>query len=358
MEARPNAQNITLSRTALWFLIIALVITFLLYFRGLLIPFVYALVVSYLINEVVFLTGKITIKGQPAPWLIRGIIAFLMVIGIIFVIVQILIANVNQILVKAPEYREIMDGLVAQLGQLTSAEDLSRDIRNEVSQINFEALLSDLFNSFSAMSANLFLIIIYSIFIIMEKNVASYKLNAIFKDPKNRKEIEMIIIRVNDSVRQYLSVKTVASLVTALLSYGILLLFGVDFPVLWAFLIFLLNYIPYIGSMIATLLPSILAVFQFESILMGFWVFLSIQAVQTLIGSILEPKFAGKTLNLSPLVVILSLSLWGAIWGMVGMAIAVPVTSIMVIILAEFPNTRDVAILLSEKGAVSYFSEE
>ena len=358
MEKRPLAQPITLARTALWLLIIGMVITFLLYFRGLLIPVVYALVVSYLINEVVFLTGKITIKGKPAPWILRGIIAFSMVIGIIFVVIQIIIANVNQILIKAPEYRQILSDLIIYVGQLAHAEDLSRDIRTQISQINFEALISDVFNSFSVLSANLFLIIIYSIFIMVEKNVATYKLNAIFKDPKNRKEIEMIITRVNDSVRQYLSVKTVASLITALLTYGILLLFGVDFPVLWAFLIFLLNYIPYIGSMIATLLPSFLAVFQFNSVLMGLWVFLSIQAVQTLIGSILEPKYAGKTLNLSPLVVILSLSFWGAIWGMVGMAIAVPVTSIMVIILAEFPNTREAAIILSEKGAVSYFSED
>lgn len=358
MEKHSAAQSITLTRTALWLVIIGLVITFLLYFRGLLIPVVYALVVSYLINEVVFLTGKITIKGKPAPWLVRGILAFLMVIGIIFVIIQIIIANVDQILVKAPEYRQTLNELITYIGEVTHAEDFSREIRAQVSQINFEALVSDLFNSFSVLSANLFLIIIYSIFIMMEKNVASYKINAIFKDPKNRKDIEMIINRVNDSVRQYLSVKTVASLVTALLSYGILLLFGVDFPVLWAFLIFLLNYIPYIGSMIATLLPSFLAVFQFESIWMGLWVFLSIQVVQTLIGSILEPKFAGKTLNLSPLVVILSLSFWGALWGMVGMAIAVPVTSIMVIILAEFPNTRDTAIILSEKGAVSYFSKD
>lgn len=358
MENTQDGQSSRLLRTCLWLLIVGVIITFLIYFRGLLIPLAYAVIISYLISEVMALTGRITINGKPAHWVIRAIIAFLVVMGVIFLVVQIIVANVDEIVRKAPEYRAIFNDIIAQIGAMTKTEDFSRDFGARISSMNIEGLISDVFNSFSVLSANLFLIIIYSIFILLEKNVALTKLRAIIKDPRQRGEIEMIVNQINQSIRQYLSVKTVASLVTALISYGILRLFDVDFPVLWAFLIFLFNYIPYIGSMIATLLPSFLAVFQFESLLMGFWVFLSIQAVQTLIGSILEPRFAGRTLNLSPLVVLLSLSLWGIIWGVVGMAIAVPVTSILVIVLAEFPNTRSVAIILSERGSVLVLTDD
>ena len=142
------------------------------------------------------------------------------------------------------------------------------------------------------------------------------------------------------------------SLLTGFLSYIVLLLFGVDFAFLWAFLIFLFNYIPYIGSFVATLLPSIFAVFQFGSFLPFIWIFAGVEAIQVLVGNYIEPRVMGKTLNLSPLVVILALSFWGAIWGILGMLLSVPITSIMVIIMAQFPNTRNIAILLSENADI------
>jgi len=120
--------------------------------------------------------------------------------------------------------------------------------------------------------------------------------------------------------------------------------------VLWAFVIFLLNYIPYVGSLVATLLPSAFAVFQFQSFSIFIWIFLSIQAVQIVVGNILEPKVMGKTLNLSPLGVLLALTFWGMIWGVMGMILSVPITSILVIIASRFPGTRFVAVLFSETG--------
>jgi len=127
-------------------------------------------------------------------------------------------------------------------------------------------------------------------------------------------------------------------------------MFKVDFPVLWAFLIFLLNYIPYIGSFVATFLPAAFAMFQFQSFLMLFWVFVVIQAVQFLVGNVLEPKIMGRTLNLSPLGVMLALTFWGIIWGVLGMFLSVPITSVMLISFSRFESTRFIAVWLSETG--------
>ena len=164
-----------------------------------------------------------------------------------------------------------------------------------------------------------------------------------------------IINRISRSINTYFTVKTGISLLTGLLSYIVLLIIGVDFAALWAFLIFLFNYIPYVGSLVATLLPAIFAVFQFASFAFFFWVFLAIEAIQILAGNYIEPRIMGKSLNLSPLVVILSLSFWGTIWGVPGMILSVPIISVLTIVMSHFESTKWIAILFSEKGTIDSY---
>ena len=154
------------------------------------------------------------------------------------------------------------------------------------------------------------------------------------------------------STNKYITLKTGISLLTGGLSYVVLLLFGIDYAFLWAFLIFLFNYIPYIGSLIATILPAIFAVIQFGTIWSFVWVFISVEAIQLVVGNYIEPKVMGKSLNLSPLVVVVALSFWGYVWDLLGMFLSVPITSIMLIMLAQFPATRSFAILLTENGNI------
>jgi predicted PurR-regulated permease PerM len=146
--------------------------------------------------------------------------------------------------------------------------------------------------------------------------------------------------------------KTVVSLLTGILSYIVLAIIGVDFAVFWAFLIFLLNYIPTIGSLIATIFPALMALLQEGNFSHAFWVIAGVGAIQILVGNFIEPKVMGNSLNISSLVVILSLVIWGSLWGIIGMIIAVPITVIMIIIMAQFPNSRKFAIMLSKDGII------
>ena len=350
MNPTKEKSVIPLLKACLWLLLIGSIIVILLYFKSILVPLIYAVVVAFLVHELIFLTGKIKIGQQALPLWLRRLVVLILVIGTIFGIVEIIIANADQIISKAPEYEETLDHLLLQIGDLTGAEDISADIQKQIDDSNINTFISRAFSSLSGFLGNFFMVIIYGIFLISERRTFEDKLNAIVPDSEKRKEVILVMGRIANAVRQYLSVKTFVSFLTGGLSYVILLLFGVDFPVLWAFLIFLLNFIPYLGSLIATLLPTFLAIFQFESLLMGLWVFLSIQSVQTIVGTFIEPRISGRSLNLSPTIVLFSLAFWGFLWGIVGMAIAIPVTSIFVIILSEFPSTRNAAILLSEKG--------
>jgi predicted PurR-regulated permease PerM len=200
------------------------------------------------------------------------------------------------------------------------------------------------------MAGNIFLIIIYVAFLLAEQSMFAKKIGQVLGDPGRIQAFDRILSQVNSAVRTYVYVKTLMSFLTGILSYVVLLSFGVDFPVLWAFMIFLLNYVPYVGSFVATFLPASFAVFQFQSFYVFIWIFLAIQVVQILVGNVLEPKVMGKTLNLSPLGVLLALTFWGMIWGIMGMILSVPITSILVIIALRFPSTRFVAVLLSETG--------
>jgi predicted PurR-regulated permease PerM len=163
------------------------------------------------------------------------------------------------------------------------------------------------------------------------------------------KQIFSIMEQIRQDMKTYFVIKTATSFSTGLLSYIVLWVFGIDFALFWAFLIFLLNYIPTIGSIIAVFFPVVFSIIQFESFSIFVLLLVSLSLVQMLIGNFLEPRFLGNKLNVSPLVILLSLLFWGQIWWVVGMLLCVPIVVIINIILAHIPATRSIAILLSEK---------
>jgi predicted PurR-regulated permease PerM len=171
---------------------------------------------------------------------------------------------------------------------------------------------------------------------------------------KNRLEhVNTLIDKIDTSIGSYIALKTVVSLLTGVLSFFALLFIGVDAPVFWAFLIFLLNFIPTIGSLIATTFPTIFALLQFGELTPAVLVLCIVGAIQLIVGNLIEPKLMGNTLNISPLVVFLALAVGGVIWGITGMLLSVPITVVLIIIMSEFPETRSIAILLSQKGKLN-----
>jgi len=163
-----------------------------------------------------------------------------------------------------------------------------------------------------------------------------------------------IIDHIKKDIKTYFVIKTLISLATGITSYIIFISFGVDFALFWAFLIFLLNYIPTIGSIIAVIFPVIFSLLQFESWTITIFLGIFLTGTQMFYGNFLEPKLQGNRLNLSPLIIIFSLLFWGQIWGVVGMLLCVPIMVMINIVLAHIPATRPIAILLSEQGNVRF----
>jgi len=189
-------------------------------------------------------------------------------------------------------------------------------------------------------------VLVYLVFLLAEQASVRQRIEQAFGFEASP-QIMTIVGRINGSITQYLAVKTCMGLAAGSLTWLVLRLFGVDYAVLFGVLAFLLNYIPYLGSMVATLLPVLLALLQIGE----FWPPLVILAVllvvQNVIGYAIEPRIAGKRLDLSPLVIILALAFWGSLWGIVGMILAVPLVVVIKTVLENIPATRPIAVLLS-----------
>lgn len=233
---------------------------------------------------------------------------------------------------------------------------LGVDILNELKSISstydFSNILKDIFTSLSGVLGNIFLVILYVVFLLLEEAFMPNKLKGMFPNSERFQSARTLFQEIDKAFGNYITLKTIISLITGTLSYVALLFIGVDFPMFWAILIFLLNYIPTIGSLIATVFPALTALLQFGEMGPFIWVLSCIGAIQLVVGNFIEPKLMGNSLNISSLVVLLSLAFWGLVWGVVGMILCVPITVVMIILFSRFEATRPIAILLSGTGKI------
>lgn len=337
---------------AAWCFVIALVVTILVNAKTFLVPLFLAIAVWYLINAINEFFMSIRIFGWKMPQWLGLTISTALIIVILVGFGQLIANNFNEMLASAPNYQERIEYQLEEIAHLFGMDELP-DYEELSEQLNFAGLTRSLINTVQTTTKNFFLVLIYVIFLMIEQNAMPKKINALRLAPDNKDRIKTILNQINDASRTYILVKTMASLLTGILCYFVLIAVGVDFALFWAFLIFLLNYIPTVGSIVATAFPSALTLIQFEPLTPFFIVLFSLVGIQLLVGSYLEPRFLGHSLNVSPLVVILTLMLWGYIWGPAGMLLCVPITVIIIITLAHFPSTRPIAVLLSKDGKVA-----
>ena len=195
-------------------------------------------------------------------------------------------------------------------------------------------------SSFGTFLTEFFLVLLFLIFLLPSHDATVSKI-ANSLDEKSKKKFLAALVDIEKNIRAYLYIKSAISLATAILSGLVMFLFGVKGVFLFAFLIFALNFIPSIGSFIAVaivLLSHFLSVgLSLNFVIVGVLLIL----VQVIMGNILDPKFSGKELELSPVIILLSLFFWGSVWGIGGMFLAVPLTSIMKIVLSNIDSTQN-----------------
>lgn len=249
-----------------------------------------------------------------------------------------------------PKYGQKLTSIVETIQNKFKVGGARWNLLAWVENLNMEKVgtffLSTLGPFFSFIS-NLFLILIFLIFMLAGKGKVNMKVESSF-DKERASKILTIFQNINGQIQKYLVIKTVISLITGILATMVLLIFGVEFAIVFGFLTFILNYIPNIGSIIATAFPALIAAFQFESLWPAFWIVILLIMIQMTLGNIVEPKLMGQGLGLSPLFVLFSLFFWGWLWGIAGMVLAVPITAIIKIICGNFPSLKIVEALMSK----------
>lgn len=340
-----------LSRMAYALIIVIAAAIILIYTKVVLIPFMLAFMIWFLIRQVQNQIGKIRIGGTPLPVWLRGTMAFVGIFAVLGLVAYLLSINIRGVTEVLPRYEQNVLLIREQIEESTGL-DLGEYTGKIAKDLDVGKVISMLLNALTSLLGNALLVVIYVAFLMLEERHATSKFNALHNGEGSKLRSANILRQVDGSLSRYVTLKTLISLMTGALSYVALLIIGVDFAFFWAFVIFLLNYIPNIGSLVATVFPAFIAALQFASIGPALWVLGGVGAVQLLMGNIVEPRVMGNSLNVSAVVVILSLAFWGMIWGLVGMILSVPITVMLVIVLAQFENTRWVAVLLSDKGQV------
>lgn len=320
--------------------------------QAILVPFILGLLLWFIGKGLESTLDKISFIKKKFPNWLKHILSFGIIMIVLIFITNILTTNINSLAQSFELYEPNFDALISQLDGWLGV-DIKAAVKNYSGNLDFGNILQSLFSSISDIISNGFMILLYAVFILLEDARFKPKLKAIFVGKENEERVDSILEKISTSISSYFGLKTLLSLITGSLSYIALRIIGVDAPEFWAFLIFILNFIPTIGSLIATIFPAIFCLFQFGIFTPSLLVLGIVGTIQVIVGNFLEPKIMGSSMNISPLVTILSLSIWGAIWGIIGMILSVPITVVTIIIFSQFEKTKSVAIMLSEKGKIS-----
>jgi predicted PurR-regulated permease PerM len=257
-------------------------------------------------------------------------------------------SSLNNFMETIPSYQDKIEKVWLASLQIMKEYGIVEQDFDALKQINpgkAFTLAGNIFSGFSSMLSNSIIIILIFVFMILE--VSTFKSKLAIISPDSLVNLDKIVA----SLKKYFGIKTLTSLATGIFVSVGLLIIGVDFPILWGALAFLLNFIPNIGSIIAAV-PAVLLAFLELSIGYGIATIVLFFAVNFIIGNIIETKLMGKSLGLSSFVVFTSLIIWGWILGSVGMLIAVPLTIVLKIAFDSNEGTRNIGILLGDKSAV------
>jgi predicted PurR-regulated permease PerM len=341
--------------------VLAIVLVFYLLIVGeaLLLPLVIAIAIWYLINTLAALFARIEIGKRQLSNALCLVLSFLSFALTLWAIGGFLGGRLDEVMSVIPTYQSNLTTRLENLPFLDMQAYQERGLMQMITElIDLPSYAASLASSFAGVLANGGLITIYVLFLFLEQGKFDDKISALFALSGQERDVRKIIDRVRIDIQKYISIKMFTSSLTGLLSYLFLRAVDVDFAGVWGLLIFLLNFIPTVGSIVATVFPAMIALAQADGYTLFVLVLAGIGLLQIAIGNILEPRLMGSSFNLSPIVILLNLGLWGYIWGIPGMFLCVPFLIILTIILSHFPQTRAIAVILSSDGKLRVPADE
>lgn len=317
------------------------------------VPAVLGAVVVYVIVGLADGLGRLPGVGPVLPPRLRYLFSFAVIVAVAILFVYLMMANKDRALALAPQYQQSLLAAIQGVAVHFGFEDeptwatLRRDL---LGQINLQRFFGSLLSSVGSIVVTFVVVCLYATFLLFERRSFETKLANLSDDPARVERIRQVILAINRRIGSYLALKTLLSLLLGVLSYAVMRLYGLEFAALWAVLATVLNFVPYVGSVLGVVFPLLMAIVQFGDPGTVFTLLLFLSALQFAIGNFLDPYVMGNSLNLSPFAILVSLAVWSELWGVPGAFLAVPITAILTIVFSEFPGTRPIAVLLSSTG--------
>ena len=327
-------------------LISSVVVFFLLHFgKFIFIPLFFSLffyvILNSISNDLINVSNKIGIKINEFS---SHFILFSVFIFLVYFFFKILKANITDVIQNIELYQNNLNQLLFYFSKTPVTNFFNESIIME--NLNLMNIFTYLLNMVTSFAGNFSMIIFLLIFLVIEKKFFKLKITKIIKNKGKLK----VFSNINHDIYNYFRIKAFTSLLTAILTFLILIIFNSDLAIAFGILSFFLNFIPYIGSLISILLPVIFSIVENYNLMYSIIILALLFLSHLFIGNFLENKLMGKALNISPIVLLIFLSIMGKLWGISGMFLSVPIIVVLIIVLNNFKQTKNIAILLSEKG--------
>jgi AI-2 transport protein TqsA len=318
---------------------------------SILVPFFLAVFIAVICTPPLFWLQR---KGIPKVLALVLILVAILVVGFLFG--ALIGPSLNDFLSSLPDYQERLSTHIGTLIGWLRGKGVNipqEEVSGAFHPGWLMGLAGEILSTLSSVLTNAFLILLTVVFILLEAADFPKKLKSALKNPERSLST---IEKFSQDAKRYLVIKTLLSAGTGLAIWLWLLILGVDYPVLWGTLAFLLNYVPNIGSIIAALPAVLLALVQL-GVGSALLTTLGFVVVNTVLGNFIEPKLMGKRLSLSALVVFLSLVFWGWVLGPIGMILSLPMTSLVKIALESYEGTRGLAIILGSGTEIAWIEK-
>jgi predicted PurR-regulated permease PerM len=347
---QPKAQDFRRVRAAAQIIIAFAVVLFLLVqARFLLISLATAIILFSLTSDAISSIARVRIGPARIPNWMASITALALMSAILLSLSAIILSQANTVLSTTIAYADrAPEALAAAVGWL--GPEAKEAVRQAVATFDVAGYLRAIAGQAGSLMQGTVLVILFVGFLFAERVWFDTKLESLLGDKAQADRAGRIIGSIIHRVNYYLLVKTLVSGITGLMVYGVARLFELDLAGALGILAFVLNYIPAIGSIVATVLVALVTFVQLGDGTLTLVIFAIVGAIQFLNGNVIDPMLMGRALRVSSFGIIISLAFWGAVWGIPGMFLAVPIMVGAMIVCSHVPGLRPLAVLLSREG--------
>lgn len=345
----PTGEPGRLNAAALVIIAFAVILFLLVQARFILISLATAIMLFSLMSDAIDAISRLRVGMLRIPKWLASFVALALVSGLLLTLSGIVLSQVNTVVATTLTYADQSQRTIAALfgwmGQ--GVEDA---VLNAMRTVDVSAYLRSAAGQAGSLLSATILVIIFVTFLFVERIWFSTKLIGLTGSAEKAERVGLVISTIIHRVNRYLLVKTLVSAATGAIIYGVAKLFGLDLALPIAILTFVLNFLPSVGSIVATIMIGLVAYIQIGEPAPAIGAFVVSGIIQFILGNLIDPMLMGRALRLSSFGIILSLAFWGAVWGVPGMFLSVPIMVALMIVFSEIPVTRPLAVLLSREG--------